>query len=1193
MNSTLRFSLLNLAAFFIFGQSHGQFKESIERNAALLQKLDGCVEGYAGAVSGDVIVYPRLREDRADALITRATTGTMAIEWRSQKVPSQLRNKEVVFVVIAGILTRPNTTLKFELSVNNVPRLVFSTTDTTSWLAGEAGGVRLSFDGVMRDQYTDSFGYLQIHVPAELVVPGEEVRFKLVGEKAGSSGWCMVFKDDDVFQYLRNRVAHEDFCHLSIEPSGRGYAGRLVVPATWTNKRISVVIGEIPERSITLTRQNDSVTAAFNFEAKTTERLRLLVDREPIIDVKCLFLDINESRMYPEKLVSLKSQTTSTGGWGLEYQSIYAPQVGTSLLELSERTRGNGNIHLIISTHQDIAWMDSPEQCIKDRDEKILTPTLAIMKEDSNYRFDLEDVLFLREYLERHPDKKDDLWKFMLEGRLGVGASYNQPYEDLCSGEMLIREFYAGRKWLKKNFPGCDTRTYWNPDIPGRSAQMPQIMNKAGVKYLFMSRFEKGFYTWRSPDGSGVLAMSPGHYGDFAERVGRKGFPEIAGYMAAFARDWSSLMKNGSKNVPIISMSDMSTPVGYDDFINKWNGLKSIAGGSEGFRPLTTPPISYSTTRQLFESVTAENAQFPLLLGERPNIWLYIHGPTHHWAISAKREADLYLPAAETFSTISALLVKSFARYPQKELTSAWEAQIYPDHGWGGKNGDITDSTFRAKYEYARDMSKRLYTRATNSIASLVKTSPNKGMPVVVFNNLSWKRTAPVQFTATFTPGTFLKGFTLHDATGRILPCQLTSLVNHPDGSIKLADLVFVAEDVPPVGFSTFYIRHSPSALRPDTTSSTSELLLNKYYRIVLSPGGVRQIVDVELQKDLLSTDGFLGGELFTMQSVGEDAGEWSEPQQPTMEGFDKLSNYKPAWRLVESGPVRQVVETRQNIGHATVVQRVVLYGSLKQVDFETSLLKWDGTKYREFRLAFPMKMQDGQVAYEVPFGAIEVGKDEMKGAAGERYQAEVAAVHPRSIQNWIGVSDNNIGVTISSSVAVWDYQDPTVQPPGLPLLQPVLLASRRSCHGLGPWYLQEGDHHYQFSLTSHRPGWRNGRHFGVAANNPLTVVFNPTASTKPVLPEEKSFFSIGAQNIVLSTIKKCEDDDNVVIRLYEDAGKDVAARMRFTTPLQRAEITNIIEEEGKSTSFKLDEIQFTSTPWSIQTFKVVPRFNP
>jgi hypothetical protein len=37
-------------------------------------------------------------------------------------------------------------------------------------------------------------------------------------------------------------------------------------------------------------------------------------------------------------------------------------------------------------------------------------------------------------------------------------------------------------------------------------------------------------------------------------------------------------------------------------------------------------------------------------------------------------------------------------------------------------------------------------------------------------------------------------------------------------------------------------------------------------------------------------------------------------------------------------------------------------------------------------------------------------------------------------------------------------------------------LASRRSCHGEGNWYLQEGDHHYRFSVTSHAAGWRTYR---------------------------------------------------------------------------------------------------------------------
>jgi alpha-mannosidase len=1189
MRSISRIFLLVLVASFLSSQSFAQLKESIERNALLLRTLEGCLEGYDGAISGDVINYPRLREDRSDALITRATTGTMAIEWRSARVPSQISGGEVTFVVSAGILTRRGIALKFELSVNDVPRVVFSSTDTSSWQAGESGGVRLTFDGVMRDQHTDAFGYLRIHVPASLLLPGEPVRFKVVGEQAGSSGWFMVFKDDEVLSYLKNRVAHEAYCDLSVEPAGRQYVASLIVPSSWAQSHISYSIGEVAPRPVELTRQNDTIPPTLNFEAKETDRFQLFVDGNPIIDTKGLFRDINDTKVFSEKLVSLKSRTTSTGGWGLTYRSIYAPQVGKSLVELSDSTRGRGEIHFIISTHQDIAWMDSPDQCIKDRDEKILTPTLAIMKEDSNYHFDLEDVLFLREYLERHPDKKDDLEKFMLEGRLGVGASYNQPYEDLCSGEMLVREFYAGRKWLKKNFPDCDTHTYWNPDVPGRSAQMPQIMHKAGVKNLFISRFEKGLYNWLSPDGSSVLTLSPGHYGDFAERVGRKGFPEIAGYIASFAGNWSSVIKNGSSNVPIVSMSDMSTPVRYDDVMNTWNGARSIFAPNGSSQPLAIPPVHYSSAERFFECVAMENLQLPSVRGERPNIWLYIHGPTHHWAISAKREADVYLTAAETFSTINTLLEKSFAHYPQKELTAAWEAQLYPDHGWGGKNGEITDSTFHAKFKYARDAAKGIYSAAISSIAREVKTTKNKGVPLVVFNNLSWRRTAPVQFTATFPQGQFQRGFTLHDASGRTLPCQFLSVEKHPDGSLQSATLVFVAEDIPPVGYATFYIRQSPSPLKPDTTSSASKSLSNRYYRVTLAPGGIRQITDVALQKDLLRTEKFLGGELFTMQSIGQDAGEWSEPQQPTMDGFDKLSNYKPPWRLVESGPVRQVVETRQDIGHATVVQRIILYGTLKQVDFETSLLKWDGTKYREFRLAFPMNMTNGQVAYEVPFATVEVGKDEMKGAAGERYTTDAAVIRPRSIQNWIDVSDNDIGVTMSSSVAVWDYQDPTDRPMSVPMLQPVLLASRRSCHGLGPWYLQEGDHFYRFSLTSHRPGWRNGRHFGVAANNPLSVVFNPIASARPTLPEQRGFFSIGAENAVLSTMKKCEDDDAVIIRVYEDAGTNSLVRLRFPTLLQRAQSTNIIEEEGIPASFKLDELRFPLMHWAIQTFKVTP----
>ena len=77
----------------------------------------------------------------------------------------------------------------------------------------------------------------------------------------------------------------------------------------------------------------------------------------------------------------------------------------------------------------------------------------------------------------------------------------------------------------------------------------------------------------------------------------------------------------------------------------------------------------------------------------------------------------------------------------------------------------------------------------------------------------------------------------------------------------------------------------------------------------------------------------------------------------------------------------------------------------------------------------------------------------------------------------------------------------------------------------------------------------------------------------------------------MLSTMKKCEDDDNVVLRLYEDAGKNGVVRVRFPALMQRAQSTNIIEEEGIPASFKLDELLFPLMHWTIQTFKVTPKF--
>lgn len=67
----------------------------------------------------------------------------------------------------------------------------------------------------------------------------------------------------------------------------------------------------------------------------------------------------------------------------------------------------NGTIHIIQSSHQDIAWMDTPEYCRTERIEDIIIPALDIMREDPNFTFEMEQTLNLMEFLEAHPERRE------------------------------------------------------------------------------------------------------------------------------------------------------------------------------------------------------------------------------------------------------------------------------------------------------------------------------------------------------------------------------------------------------------------------------------------------------------------------------------------------------------------------------------------------------------------------------------------------------------------------------------------------------------------------------------------------------------------------------------------------------------------------------------------------------------------
>ncbi|SMG41103.1 glycoside hydrolase family 38 N-terminal domain-containing protein [Arenibacter troitsensis] len=862
------------------------------------------------------------------------------------------------------------------------------------------------------------------------------------------------------------------------------------------------------------------------------------------------------------------------------------------LKSLSNSKLGSGNVLLFTTTHEDIAWLNEPEICKIDRDKLWLTPYMDRLKVEPDFKMDIEQSSIVMEYLHRHPEEKANFIKFVKEGRICIGGAYVQTYEGMYSGESLARQFYFGKKWMQDNLDGYQTNVYFNNDVPSRTMQMPQLASKAGVNNFVFARHIKGLFYWESPDGSKVRCYSPGnHYMEFYNLLGQKDSAAIK-MMAKDAVDWYTIYNNiSSRNTVMPAMLNYEfiwpqEPVENSvPFINKWNSITHLESDGKKRIKVNLPKFSYATADEFFERTVSTTSIEKTIKGERPNTWVYIHGAGHQKALRASREGDILMTQAEKFATANGLIDGSFKKYPELELYRAWESKIYPDHGWGGKGGDVTDNLFLQKFLFAKSVSEKILDETLKAIAGKISFKKENGSPIVVFNSLSWERSDPVNFKINFQPKE-AKNLQLVTEEGENVPVQLSELTYYPNGFIQSAKVNFVADNLPSIGYRTFYLKSSDE-VEKNMVANNTDTFENAYYKVKFGDGGLESIYDKDLQKELIHAKSFKAGEIFAMNSEGNGAGEFAEVQQPDASFFDRLASSKTQWQLEDDGPLYTSYKMRQKMKEAVVELKITFYNSTKKIDFDVDLLNWDGIMYREFRMALPLNMQNGEVTYEVPFGAVTVGKDELRGTGGAFYNTPVREIHPREIENWISASNSEFGVTLSSSVVTADWINPIDSLSTQTILQPILLASRKSCHWEGNNYHQTGDHHFNFSITSHSSGWKNGQRFGKQANEKPNVVVYPDSYSQTSLPEKLSFFSVDKQNVVISTVKKAEDDQDVIIRAYETDGDDVDAAISIFKPITKAYLTTLIEQPIREINNDKQKIELNLGHNSIETIKV------
>ena len=76
----------------------------------------------------------------------------------------------------------------------------------------------------------------------------------------------------------------------------------------------------------------------------------------------------------------------------------------------------------------------------------------------------------------------------------------------------------------------------------------------------------------------------------------------------------------------------------------------------------------------------------------------------------------------------------------------------------------------------------------------------------------------------------------------------------------------------------------------------------------------------------------------------------------------------------------------------------------------------------------------------------------------------------------------------------------------------------------------------------------------------------------------------------MITAVKKAEDDNGVIVRWYEFAGKQTTVNLALPQPAQSAELTNLMEQPEGALTVAADgmHVAVPTKPFEIQTVKVM-----
>lgn len=795
-------------------------------------------------------------------------------------------------------------------------------------------------------------------------------------------------------------------------------------------------------------------------------------------------------------------------------------------------------------SHLDLAWKWQTRHSVR-KAARTVANVLRLMELYPDFRFTQSQPQLYKYVQTAYPNlfskirEKVQTGQWEVTGGMWVEADCNIP-----GGESLVRQFLFGKRYFQKEF-GIDHKVVWMPDTFGFCHTLPQIMQKCGMRYFMTTKLSWNQFTqfpydtfyWEGPDGSRILAH-------FITTPDRRGWNDYSVDLnpANVQGCWDNYRQQAQNGEVLLSF-------GWGD--GGGGPTREMQENAKRLNHLPLPNHRQGQAEKFFADLEANlsraDKKLPVWNDE---LYLQLHRGCYTSQAQIKqnnRKSEVLYHDAELFSAISFLLTGD---YPHAALNRGWELILlnqFHDILPGSSIPEVYQDS-EQEFEAVQTIGKSCLETALKQICA-EKSAKAGESGLAIFNSLSWSRSDLARVRLDLLP----QNFSLEDVSGKPVACQIDS---------EHQELLFISRETPAMGFHTYKVLPQTKPVLAESGLNISpERLENRFFRIQLNGQGlITSIYDKRNKREVIAPGKSANVlQLFEDRPLANDAWDiefYYNDKCTELTALEKIE-------VVETGPVRGGVKLVRQFLDSTITQTIYIYDQLARIDFDTKI-NWRQHQTL-LKAAFPVNIQARNATYEIPFGNIE--RSTQNNTPWEKAQFEVPA------QKWADLSEGNYGVSLLNDCKYgYDIKGNTMR---LTLLKSAIDPDPQA---------DIGHHAFCYSLFPHAGGWRQANTPGAA------YAFNHPLHTRKLdaIPRERNFLFVkcNQENVIIETVKKAEDNDGIIIRLYEIFNQRNEVCLEFGFPISAVKACNLIEEiEESSVEFSGKTLRCSINPGEIRTF--------